>query len=642
VVTPLSRCRFLAPVFLALWWSIAANAQESWRIVVLYEVDPALPAMVVHNQAFNRVVARDAGRPVEIYNEAFDTTRFNAPALEQAFLALLREKYGGARHVDVVVAVGPGSVRFAEGERARLWPDAPIVFDDLSESAARTAAGKGVTGAPIRFDYDGTFALAFALQPRAKRVVLVGGTSEGDRNTTRNALAAVRRRSADIPVDVLQDAALDATLAALAAVPPDTIVFYGRMFRDGAGNRLVPREALERVAAASAAPVYSYVGTYLGRGIVGGSLTNYEAQGERTARLVLDILRGALDVTTSTPLPPQPPECVVDWRALSRFGLPAGNIPAGCTVIERPPGLWEAYRWHVLGALAVIALQAGLIAALLVQRRRRQQAEHEIQQRRNELAHAARLATVGELTAAIAHEINQPLGAILGNVDAAEMLLEDGRPTAELGEILADIRRDDLRAHDVVQRLRGLLRNREVTHERVDLAALVADVVALVHAEALRRQVEVVVEPAPEPVLVTGDAVQLRQVLLNLLLNAFDATAGKPAGERRVQVCVTAAGRATITVTDNGHGIPDTAMPRLFDSFYSTKEAGMGLGLSIVRTIIEAHAGAVRACNEPQGGATFTVELPLADRAVPATASSAGTATDPGMVTAAAGRAAGP
>jgi signal transduction histidine kinase len=219
---------------------------------------------------------------------------------------------------------------------------------------------------------------------------------------------------------------------------------------------------------------------------------------------------------------------------------------------------------------------------------------------------------MGELTASIAHEINQPLGAILSNADAAEMLLESS-PSAlnQVRDILGDIRKDDLRASEVIRRLRALLRKRELEMHPVDLNEVTSEVVLLVRAESRRRGVTVASEPAGDLPLVRGDKVHLQQVLLNLVLNGMEAVADVP-GEKRVTVLagVNANGYAEIAVSDRGPGVQPDRLPRLFDPFFSTKKEGMGLGLSIARSLVEAHGGRIWAENNPDGGATFRFTLP--------------------------------
>jgi PAS domain S-box-containing protein len=231
-----------------------------------------------------------------------------------------------------------------------------------------------------------------------------------------------------------------------------------------------------------------------------------------------------------------------------------------------------------------------------------------------DLAHASRVAVLGELTASIAHEINQPLGAILSNAEAAELLLEsESPPLDEVRKILADIRSDDVRASDVISHIRLLTRKGAMRRESLDANEIAADVVRLMETEAHARNVSLLTEFTAAPAMIIGDRVHLQQVLINLILNAMEAMTTTPEAERSLYVRTATNGqrRVEISVTDSGRGIPPEQLHRLFDSFFTTKENGMGLGLAIARSIIDAHQGRIFTENNSAGGATFRFELPV-------------------------------
>ena len=233
-----------------------------------------------------------------------------------------------------------------------------------------------------------------------------------------------------------------------------------------------------------------------------------------------------------------------------------------------------------------------------------------------DLIHASRVAALGELTASIAHEINQPLGAILSNAEAAELLLEsESPPVDELRKILADIRNDDVRAGEIIHHIRLLMRKGVMQKGTLDVNELSAEVLRLMEAEVQRRKVSLRTEFSAAPAVIFGNRVRLQQVLMNLILNGMEAMADMPTAERCLHVRTTTNGqrRVEISVSDSGRGIPPDKLPRLFDSFFTTKENGMGLGLAIARSIIDAHNGRIFAENNSDGGATFRFDFPLID-----------------------------
>ena len=243
----------------------------------------------------------------------------------------------------------------------------------------------------------------------------------------------------------------------------------------------------------------------------------------------------------------------------------------------------------------------------------RKNAELDAQRHRDELAHVGRVSMMGQLASALAHELNQPLGAILRNTEAAELFLQASPPDLqEVCAILADIRKDNQRAGAVIDRMRALLKRRESQWSELDLNAVTEEVAGLLRFDAEARLVKLTLELSRSVPGVRGDRVQLQQVLLNLILNAMDATNGCEAGRRCVAVCVRPREEEVeVAVSDSGHGIPAENLKRLFEPFFTTKPTGMGLGLAISRTIIEAHGGRLWAENNPEGGATFRFTLPL-------------------------------
>jgi C4-dicarboxylate-specific signal transduction histidine kinase len=260
----------------------------------------------------------------------------------------------------------------------------------------------------------------------------------------------------------------------------------------------------------------------------------------------------------------------------------------------------------------VVLAQAGLISLLLHERSRRHFAEVQSRQRMSELARINRFSTAGELTASIAHEINQPLASIRMNAETMELIVNSASPKIEeIREITADIRRDEERATEVILRVRSLLRKAPFELRNVDFNGIVSETLEFISALALSRQVKLHGALYPGPLAVAADQIQLQQVILNLIVNAMDAMADIPAADRHITVST---GRkddfVEASISDSGPGIPVDKLTDMFEPFFTTKEHGMGMGLSIARTIVEAHDGQLLAENQIKGGALFTIRLP--------------------------------
>ncbi len=243
----------------------------------------------------------------------------------------------------------------------------------------------------------------------------------------------------------------------------------------------------------------------------------------------------------------------------------------------------------------------------------RRRAEEFEKQRREELAHASRVSALGGLAAAIAHELNQPLAAIAANAHAARRFMERGEIDKDLlGEILDDIVSDNHRAAEVIRRMRALLKRHEVTLEPIDLNDVVREVVKLLRSDAVIRRITVETELDDSVPKTVGDHIGIQQVMLNLILNGFDAMRDTPVDERKLVIRTANRREKTVgvSVSDTGHGLNGDG-EKLFTPFYTTKTDGMGMGLAVNRTIIEAHAGRIWGENRHDGGATFSFELPL-------------------------------
>ena len=243
----------------------------------------------------------------------------------------------------------------------------------------------------------------------------------------------------------------------------------------------------------------------------------------------------------------------------------------------------------------------------------RKQAEQELQQQRDELAHLSRVTMLGELSGALAHELNQPLTAILSNAQAAQRFLAHDPPVlAELRDILADIVAEDQRAGEVIRRLRLLLKKSEFRHQSLDLNDVVQEVLKLVRNDLVNRGVTAQMELAPDPPAISGDRVQLQQVVINMVMNACHAmTEAAPADRALVLRTTVSDGEGVrVEITDRGCGIPPEHLERIFAPFFTTRPEGMGMGLAVCRTIISAHGGKMGARNNAERGATFYFTIP--------------------------------
>jgi signal transduction histidine kinase len=594
-------------------------------VLVLFEETRALTAVAETDDAIRSTLQGSSTLPIRLYEEYLGLSWFPEEARELALRDLLQRTYA-SRRPDVVIVWGTGGLHFVLRHRAAMFGGVPIVFCAVDPALLPPLdAGSAVTGVTRRIDWTSSLDLIRRLHPGTREVAIVTGSGAPDVRWE----AEARRTLADYPggptVTYLARQPMPQLVKAVGSFSPGTVVLYGAVLRDGEGRPYLPQEALDLLSNVSRVPIYAVTPSMLGRGAVGGRFLDFASQGVTAAQLALRILSGeqlgpADIVEADNPY-------LFDWNQLRRWGIDERRLPAGSIVRFRQASVWDLYKSHIIAAVVVIATQSALIAMLLVQRARRQRAEDQARARREELAHALRVATIGELSASIAHEITQPLTAISANAQAARRMLATPAAGDDLNEALVDILGDAERAGSIVRRIRAMVRKQPGEHQPVDINATVAGVTTILRRDIARADISLQLRLAEDLPRVLGDPVQLQQVVLNLLVNACQAMADVADGPRvlRIETAAPKPGSIEITVADTGAGVAEPELEHMFEPFVSSKAEGLGMGLSINRSIVEAHGGHIVATRNQDRGLTLRVTLPTAR-----TARAAGRTSDGG------------
>jgi signal transduction histidine kinase len=427
-------------------------------------------------------------------------------------------------------------------------------------------------------------------------------------------IAEIARTVDGVRFDFWTNQPVDEMCRAATMLPDGTVILLGTVQRDVTGQPFYTSRVVQMLAPYANAPVYVLGEGLIGTGALGGDVMDSESLGTDAGKMALSVLAGLpvdeipIEVwTNGTPM--------VDWRELERWNIKPSRLPAGTITRYRPRTLWEDHRVLILFVITGFLAQAITIVALLIQRRQQRRAEAQIELQRVELAHVTRVSTMGQLASALTHELNQPLGAILRNAEAAELFLQNNPPNLdEIRAILTDIRRDDKRAGNVIDRMRALYKRRSVVLAPLDLRELVEDAVTLTRADAAARHVKLNVQIPPHLPQANGDRVHLQQVLLNLVLNGMEAMYATARNGRAltVRVMETKNKNLQVEVSDHGTGMPPEIAARIFEPFFTTKTNGMGMGLAISQNIIDAHGGDIWVESKLGQGTTFTFILPPA------------------------------
>jgi signal transduction histidine kinase len=550
-----------------------------------------------------------------VYFESLDALRFEGPLHLEAVRDWLGRKYAD-RRVDLVVALGEDAVDFLAARSGEPWPHTPVLFIDVTTRTPDALDRLPQAGGMLMQEtFPSSLAIVKKILPETRRVVLVYGGSEVARLRNAGRADEVRASNLDLDPVVWKDLALDSMLAEAERLPEGTVVYLLGPYVDAEGRLLTGRQLCDAFSPRSSAPLFTLVSYDVGCGVVGGLVHDWSLVGEIAAEQALARLSARSADVVRLPLN-RYTRLAFDGRQLARWGVPESRLPPGSEVLFREPDLWRDRRPLVIAAVAVTLAQALLIIGLVVERRRRRQAELEGRRSLSIMAHLDRRAAMGELAASLAHEINQPLNAILQNAGVAHTLLTSSAPPlGEIGEILEDIQSDDARAGEVIRRMRALLEKRELEKKPTRVNDLVLDTIDLVRPDATARGIQVDAQLCEGPTLIQGDRVHLQQVLLNLLINSMESVSDATPDRRRLQVRTSEEdGQVELSVRDRGTGIRDEHLSHIFEAFYTTKGKGLGMGLSIAKSIVDAHDGHIGAENDPEGGAVVWIRLPAETR----------------------------
>ena len=554
---------------------------------------------------------RQAPWHVDVDDYPLVTARTAEDDAEIVFVDYLRALYR-RQPPDLIIAVGAPAVLFAQRRRAQLFANVPIVLAAVDERFAQQSAGHD-TAVTVRIDIPPLFDNILRLLPQTRTVIVTLGASPIERVWRAEMEKSLQSFADRINVIYCNDFSFEQLLQLASSPPPHAAILWTPLRVDAAGVTHEGDLPLKRLSAATKAPIFSYDDVFFTGETVGGPMLPTADVVREATGAAIRILSGQKASEIKIPsIGYAPPR--FDWRQLQRWKIDEKLLPPGSHVVFRQQSVFERYRWQIILFAAVVLLQAALISGLLYERRLRRSAEMEAQQRMSELAHINRQVTAGELSSSITHELNQPLGAILANAETAELMLNAQSPDlGEIRQIIADIRRDDQRASAIISHLRSLLKKSAPEFKYLDLGEIIREVIEILDATARRRKIAIVHMPLATTLGIQGDALYLQQLLMNLIVNAMDAISESESTKREIVIRVASAERfAEIVISDTGPGVPADKIERIFDPFFTTKPQGMGMGLSIVQTIVNAHNGRVSADNQKGGGAVFRIQLPLA------------------------------
>ena len=580
---------------MAVMLLIACDVDDVWaqqkQVLVLYSSRRDAQVAMIGDRDLPRILEQGIRGGVDFYSEYLDQARFAQSVYQEAFREFLRVKYG-ALNLDLVIAMGELPLAFAVANREGLFRNIPFVFFS-DRPVARPAGAAGVVA---DLNLRGTLALATSLQPETRNVFVIVDTQQNDAYR-KAAEEQFRDFAPRLAITYLTGLATDALEAKLRSLPEQSIVYYLVVDVDAAGTRFHPLEYLDRVTAAANAPVYCWVDSAMGHGIVGGSLKDQAAQMKAIGDLAVRVLLG--ESPDGIPLSSADLNVAqVDWRQLRRWGISEARVPAGTVVRFRAASAWENYRVYIIAGIMVLLAQSGLIAGLLIQATRRQQAEAELLGKQAELRRSydrirdlgARLLSAQESERAhIARElhddISQQMALLEMDLDQLHRIVH-GNGAALTHEALDRVQTIAKSIHDLSHRLHPA---------KLRLAGLVAAVAGLQREMAHPGLVITFTHENVPPALSQDLTLCLFRIVQEGLQNAIKYSRGRT-------VTVRLQGHReslSLTIEDDGIG---------FDAESTWQN---GLGLISMQERLEAVGGTLRIYSRPGAGTRLEVSVPL-------------------------------
>jgi len=590
--------------------AFGAAAAEPKRILLLHSFGPTFGPWNAISARIREELRNQSPYSVDLYEASLQGERFAEAPDQGPFLDYLRGLFE-RRDLDLMVAMGAPAARFMLRYRSNLFPSKPLLIAGADERTfVNGELGSNDAAAPVAIDPSLQIDDILRILPETTDIAVAIGASPLERFWMTEIQRSFARFGTRVTFHWFDKLPAEDMVKQALMLPARSAIYYATVRVDASGEPQEEDRVLSRLIQSGHSPVFTYIDSDFGRGIVGGPMLSAQAIAQQTATVAALILGGELPskikintIAAGTPK--------YDWRQLQHWNISEALLPSGSVVRFRQPTAWETYRWQIALLAAAILVQATMIMVLLYEHRRRRVAELAARTSMSELMHMNRIATAGELSASIAHEVNQPLTGISARASAAARWLAKDPPDIEkVRNMLREIIGASDRAAEVVSSVRAMFKKESRERSSVDLNKLIRTVLELVRVELQRNAVELQTALSDLP-RVECDPVQLQQVVLNLVMNAIEAMHDVQPRVLRIESKLVSPHDVRVVVQDTGKGVDPLHLDRVFRPLVTTKDRGMGMGLSICRSVIESHHGRIWVEAAAPRGAIFLFELPV-------------------------------
>jgi len=614
-----SGLKILFVVFLSLILApLKSNSKEKVKtIVIFFSMNETTPAYQSILQGFNGVISEYVDQPCNVMVEYLDVERI----LDNDYIGTIVKMYNekiSSSDLDLIITVGPETFPLLKKYGLKLLETTPAIVIDLDKLNGRkkNQPAQNIFEINIKYDIGKTLKNAFELFPDNRNIYIISGNAAIDQYNMKIARQAADSFKERYSFNFITGITLDSILKVVEKLPEKSIVFVSSFRTD---NRNIPYSttiALSYIVNICKSPLFTFTDNFIKRGGIGGCIYSFTEVGKETGRVALEILSGK-----------SPREITVDedgfyryifdWHQIKKWNLQKSKaIPSGSQFINKDIDFYSKYRTIIIALLFFAIIQMLLILYLYrLNTRKKEIAKEkaEVDRLYRALLHEERLSKMAELTASISHELNQPLTSILYNAQAGVSFQNKGKLDSGMtSEILGNIIEDSKRAGGILSTIRSLLKLESRELQAVNMCALILETITIFRTEAIMHQITIKENLQDRPVFAFGDKIQLQQVLMNLLFNSLFALESIKAENRTIEIVQkTVMDFVIVSVQDSGPGIESSIIQKIFEPFVSTRKDGLGIGLSICKSIIEKHKGTIWAENVDGGGAKFYFSIPI-------------------------------
>jgi len=588
-----------------------ALAAEPKRVMLLHSFGREFRPWSEYAKTIRNELGRQSPWPLEIVEHSLLMAEFRDENADLAFVDYLRALH--TRHsLDLIISLGAPAAGFVQRHREQLFPITPMVLTAVERRRVQySSLSENDVVVALVHDYPAVFENILRVLPDTKTVAVVNGKSSLEQFWEGELRREAKPFENRIAFKWYSELSFEDILKDAAALPPRSAILWELMSVDAVGVVHEGETALRRLYSVANAPIFSYLGGIFGQETVGGPMHSVIEGSRQTVAVAIRILEGEKAADIKVPAigfaTPQ-----FNWREMQRWGIPESRLPPGSEIHFRDPTAWEQYRQQILALFALFLLQSALIGWLIYERRLRHLAEVRSRSSMAELTYMNRRAAAEQRSATLAHEVNQPLAGIATKASAALRWLRMEKPDLQKAEAaLEGIADASHRASDIIASVRAMYKKEPPERVPIDINQIILTVLSIVRVELRQHRVDLQTQLDRHLPTVLGDKVQLQQVVLNLVTNAIEVMHSAQIRMLRVQTDQTNPGMVRVSIEDTGTGIDPSNVDRIFKPLFTTKAAGMGMGLAICRSIIESHGGRIWGTPAANQGSIFQFELPI-------------------------------